>query len=46
VGAGPVYVAGAPIVDDGARASFTSTGPLTPAAPEPVVVDETEKGGL
>jgi hypothetical protein len=45
VGAGPVYVAGAPMVDDAARASFTSAGPAAPVVSEAVVVDETEKGG-
>jgi hypothetical protein len=45
VGAGPVYVAGAPMVDDAARASFTSAGPAAPVEREAVVVDETEKGG-
>jgi hypothetical protein len=45
VGAGPAPMAGAPIVNDGARASFTSTGPLAPVTTEPVVIDETEKGG-
>jgi hypothetical protein len=45
VGASPVYVAGAPVVDDAARASFTSTGPAAPVVSEAVVVDETEKGG-
>jgi TM2 domain-containing membrane protein YozV len=45
-GASPTYVAGAPIVDDAGRASFTSTGPVAPVATEAVVADETEKGGL